>query len=670
MTLVQEATTNTDAGPALPYVRQELALARARPRRPWGYTLAYWLGGALLAAGVLAVAITIISGSTQAFSHYGLGFLTSTTWSPGSGQYAPGVLVVDTVVVTGVAMALAVPVGIGAAIALTEVVPARLGGFMASVIDLLAGVPTIVIGLWALAVLLPLFERDIEPSLKKVPWLGHNLFGGFAYGTGILLAATVLAITVLPTLVSLSRSALLGVPRADREAARALGATQWQAVHKVLLPSARPGIGAAITLATGRALGESISVALVIGSTPVLPHSLLSQAVTLGSGIVNNFGEASPGLGRSAVIALGAVLFVLTMVVNAIGRATWGRGRQGRRRERVPVVLTQGPAGGLPPLLGPTDGRAQADLPPAPFPPAPSLPEGPTPREGIIGLADRRPSLQLGRSLRWRLWRGRAAEGFSTLFVLVALVPLVALFGYTIYKGADVLSWSFFVRPQKLVLSAQGPVLGGGISTAIAGTLKIMGLALAIAVPISMLGALFLYEANGRLAALLRSGTEVLAGVPAIVIGIFAYSAIVVPLHHPSLLAAAVAVAVLMLPIMTRANEEAIRSVPRDLSEAGAALGAGRSRVMRSVVLRSSLPGLVAGNLLATARACGETAPLLFTLAAPTMAMTLTIYNDATQGVGSMPATAWGTAFVLLAGILVLSLSARGVAAHLTRKAR
>lgn len=680
MTLLQGPAAN-ELSPALSPARDAPAPRRAwRPvagsgqqslwRRGLGYRGACLLGGALLAAAVVAVIVTIATGSAQAFSHYGLGFLTSGTWSPDNGQFAPGVLVVDTLVVSGLAMVLAIPVGLGTAIALAEVLPARVAGFIASVIDLLAGVPSIVIGLWALVVLLPVFERDVEPRLQKLPLLGHSLFGGFAYGTGILLCSSVLAVLALPTLVSLSRSALLGVPRADREAARALGATKWQAVRRVLLPTARSGIGAAITLATGRVLAESIAVALVIGSTPSLPHSLLSQGVTLGSGIVNNFGEADPGLERSAVIGLGAVLFVLTLLVNLGGRLLWGRARQPGRMQaaQVPTLPTIGPTGGLPvltvnsassptrldaaPLDGPLDPPLDAGLLDRPY--------GPAPDRTPLSPAD-----ISRRTLPRRLWAARAGQALCSLLVVVALAPLAALLGYTAVKGVGAISWDFFFTPANPLVPS-----GGGVSTAIAGTLKVVGLALAMAVPTSLLGALFLYERSGRVANLLRTGVEVLAGVPSIVVGIFAYTVIVVPLHHATMLAGAVAVAVLMLPVMTRANEEAVGAVPQDLHEAGAALGARRGRVMRSVVLRTALPGLVAGNLLAVARATGETAPLLFTLAAPTMAMTLTIYNDATQDSGSLPTTAWGTALVLLVGILLLSLSARAIAAHLTRKAR
>ena len=147
--------------------------------------------------------------------------------------------------------------------------------------------------------------------------------------------------------------------------------------------------------------------------------------------------------------------------------------------------------------------------------------------------------------------------------------------------------------------------------------------------------------------------------MPSIVIGIFAFEVVVRPMHKPSTLAASIALAVLMLPIMVRADEEAIRSVAVDLQEAGAALGASRWRVVRSVVLRGSLPGLVAGNLLALARAMGETAPLLFTLAAPTLALTWLIYTDATEPFPAQQQLAWAAALVLLAAVFVFSVLAR-----------
>jgi phosphate transport system permease protein len=262
--------------------------------------------------------------------------------------------------------------------------------------------------------------------------------------------------------------------------------------------------------------------------------------------------------------------------------------------------------------------------------------------------------------------------------VAIALAPLVALVAYTTSRGVRALSWSFLTH----VPTPPG-VPGGGISSAIVGSLIIVGLGAAMAVPVGTMCALFLVERRGRLAGAIRFGADVLTGVPSIALGIFAYSVLVGPrglIGHFSGLAGSFALAVLMLPIVIRASEAAMRSVPRDLWEAGLALGVRRSRVVRSVVVRGALPGLVTGNLLAVARAVGETAPLLVTVLGSTLlatnplqpmgALSLTIYSDGTQAYPAAQQIAWGTAFVLLTLVLVLSIVARVVSARLNRQAR
>jgi len=279
----------------------------------------------------------------------------------------------------------------------------------------------------------------------------------------------------------------------------------------------------------------------------------------------------------------------------------------------------------------------------------------------------RRPIIQAAArdSLRRRRRQGRSVQVLCVLATAVGLAPLVALVYYTLDRGFGGISLGFLTHAP-----VPEGVPGGGISTAIVGTGEIVGLALLMAVPVGLLAALFLHERRGHLAAAVRFGADLLTGVPSIVIGIFAYAVLVRPLHHFSNLAASFALAVLMLPIMIRANEEAMRTVATDLWEAGVALGARRSRVARSVVLRGALPGLVTGNLLALSRGVGETAPLLFTVAAPTMAMTLLIYSEGTQPFPDEQQTAWATALLLLVFVLLLSAAARLVAWRLTRRAR
>jgi phosphate transport system permease protein len=282
------------------------------------------------------------------------------------------------------------------------------------------------------------------------------------------------------------------------------------------------------------------------------------------------------------------------------------------------------------------------------------------------------------RSLGRRRLIGRIAIGLCVVAVAISLAPLVALVAYTTSRGLKALSWSFLTH-----IPTPPGIPGGGISSAIVGSLIIIGLAVVMAVPIGTLCALFLVERRGRLAGALRFAADVLTGVPSIALGIFAYAVLVGPgslIGHFSGLAGSFALAVLMLPIVVRASEAAMRTVPRDLWEAGLALGVRRSRVVRSVVLRGALPGLVTGNLLAVARAVGETAPLLFTVLGSTLlatnpvqpmgALSLTIYSNGTQPYPAAQEIAWGTAFVLLVLVLALSVVARVVSARLNRQAR
>jgi phosphate transport system permease protein len=278
-------------------------------------------------------------------------------------------------------------------------------------------------------------------------------------------------------------------------------------------------------------------------------------------------------------------------------------------------------------------------------------------------------------SLRRRRMFGSGTRVACYVALVVAFIPLVALISYTVKRGVQGLSVGLFTQ-----LPVPEGVPGGGVYNAIIGTLIIVGLAAVVAIPVGLAVALFLVDRRGKLAATIRFVADVMSGIPSIAIGVFAYALIVVPSHHYSGITGSFALAVLMLPIIIRADEVAMRAVPEDLWDAALALGARPSRVARSVVLRTSLPGIVTGNLLAVARAVGETAPLLFTALGSTLletnpfqpmqAMPLTVLTDGTQADPHLQTVAWATALVLLAFVLVLSIVARTFASYATRHAR
>ncbi len=299
-------------------VREALDRRRGRP----GGRLAgavRWVGAGLFVAVVLALVWSLLAGAEPAFARDGLRFLWGGSLDRTGTAYGAGPFVVGTLLTTAVALLLAVPVGIGTAAMLSELAPRWLAGPLSILVDLIAAVPSIVVGLFGLLVLSPLFGRDVGPFLKELPLLGRLFGGTLEGGSSVLLAGVILAVMILPTMVALTRTAFAGVARADREAALALGATRWQVVRGAVIPGARSGIRAAFTLSVGRAVGEAIAVALVIGNRPAVPHSLLAPGATLGSYVVTQFSEAAQGLPRARIVGLVVVLLVLTALVNGAG---------------------------------------------------------------------------------------------------------------------------------------------------------------------------------------------------------------------------------------------------------------------------------------------------------------------------------------------------------------
>jgi len=268
---------------------------------------------------VVSLVVSLVNSSSQAFAHSGLSILWTGTWDPTHQVYGAAEFIVGTLVTTAVALILAVPVGVASSAYLSDLAPRWLAAPLSVAIDLIAAVPSIVVGLWGLLVLTPLFAQHVEPFFKRIPVI-EWFFHGQALGPSMLLAGVVLAVMILPTIVALARTAMGAVPLTDREAARALGGTPWQVVRHAVIPGARTGIEAAVTLAMGRALGEAIAVAMVIGNSYTYPHSLLSPGATLGSAVVNTFGGATTSLERSAVIALVVILLAITALVNAGGQ--------------------------------------------------------------------------------------------------------------------------------------------------------------------------------------------------------------------------------------------------------------------------------------------------------------------------------------------------------------
>jgi phosphate transport system permease protein len=273
---------------------------------------------------LVGIALLVLIDSWPSLTAFGLSYFTTTVWDPVHLVFGAAAYVYGTIVTTVVAVALAAPVAIGTSIYLTEFAPRRVRGPVAFVIELLAYIPSIVYGLWAIFVMVPIMRNAVEPALQgtvgRLPIVGQ-LFAGVPVGLDLLSGGVVLAIMILPILTAVSREVLLAVPPTQREAMIGLGATRWEAVSRAVLPYARPGIIGGIVLGVGRAFGETMAVTMVVGnSSRDITGSLFVPGYTMASAIANQFIEADTELYFSAIVEVALLLLLVAVVVNAVAR--------------------------------------------------------------------------------------------------------------------------------------------------------------------------------------------------------------------------------------------------------------------------------------------------------------------------------------------------------------
>ncbi|MGB8496052.1 MAG: phosphate ABC transporter permease subunit PstC [Candidatus Acidiferrum sp.] len=277
----------------------------------------------VFAASVVLITVLLLYelwvGSALPRQKFGLHFFVTQVWDPVIDQYGALPFIYGTLVTSVLALLIAVPLGIGAAIFLAELAPPRISDTLQFFIDLLAAVPSVIYGLLGVFIIVPLMRTVIFPGLNK-PLGFMPFFKGPSYGVGFLTAGIVLAIMVIPYIISVSREVLLSVPRDQREAALALGSTRWESTWKVVVPFAKTGILGSVFLALARALGETMAVTMVIGNTPTISASLFAPGYSIAAVIANEFTEATGDLYLQALIELGLVLFLLTFILNGLAR--------------------------------------------------------------------------------------------------------------------------------------------------------------------------------------------------------------------------------------------------------------------------------------------------------------------------------------------------------------
>lgn len=618
--------------------------------------------GAAALIGVAAIAYMVVKtfGLTGVLmDEVGLrDFLTGREWAPSLKKFGALPAIWGTLMASAIAMAIAVPFAIGVAIGTAVLLPPRLRQLAGGLVDLLAAIPSVVYGLWGVLVLAP----AVKPALEWIArhHLGIGAFDGPVLGGSILVAGLVLAVMILPIITAVIREVVSAVPVDQREAALALGATRWEMIKSSILPAARSGIVGASALGLGRAVGETIAVAMVIGSQPNLFESLLAPGQTLAGTIANEYNSADGPLHASALVTMAILLFGIAFVVNLLARALVARSglgtglwtrllrrrlphRRARSAARTPRVRRQ------PPYV--ISERLRRAIPP---------------RMSIV---------------RSRRVRSSIAEVAIALSVVMAMVPLVLVLWYCVTKGAGALSLDFFLS------DGEPDTVGNGIKHAIVGTMVLVGVATAIAVPIGILSALFLRECatRGPVARKVAAGMgvyiDMLLGVPSIVAGLVVSIVVVLGMGRFSALAGGIALAFIMYPITVRSADEMLRLVPQSQVEAALALGAPRWRVAWSVMLPGALPGITTGVMIAIARVAGETAPLVMTalgaqffsasLLQPIASLPQYIFTGTISStVPIAQEHSWGAALVLVTFVLILNLAARMVIRRHTKEPR
>jgi phosphate transport system permease protein len=292
----------------------------------------------LFAFSILAILLLMVvemcKESLPAIEKFGLRFITGRDWDAVQGSFGALAFIWGSVISSIFALLLATPLSVGTAIFITEIAPKKVGGVVASLVELLAAIPSVIYGLWGVLIMAPWLQRGVEPFL--IDHLGFlTFFRGAPYGVSMLAAIFILMIMVVPIITSITKEVLLAVPQSQKEAAIALGATRWEMIRIAVIPYGKSGILGAVILGLGRAIGETMAVTMVIGNTPQISLSLLAPGYTMPSVIANEFAEASSKLHAAALMEIGLILLVITLIINSMARfLIWSvtRGAKGGSR--------------------------------------------------------------------------------------------------------------------------------------------------------------------------------------------------------------------------------------------------------------------------------------------------------------------------------------------------
>jgi phosphate transport system permease protein len=520
-------------------------------------------------------------------------FLSGTKWSPTESlQFGTYPLIVGTLLVTLGAMIIAIPISIGGALFISELASSRVRSIIKPAIELLAGIPSVVYGFFGL-IILTTWIKDIFGVPTGETWLAGSI---------------ILGIMAIPTITTVAEDAIKAVPREFKEGSLAMGATKWQTIQKVTIPSALSGITAAIILGIGRAVGETMAILMVCGNAAIIPTPLwniFSPIRTLTSTLGIETAEVPVGGPHyHALFGIAVLLLVITFIINItavylLGTIQKRQGATAKKKKQFFNITLLMKIKKIFTSLGLLFILLILYL--------------------ITGFLITAILVIIGGFL-WFMrkkisQKNQQKIAFSTLgaSILIIIVVLGIILSYIIINGAGALSWEFLTEAPKRLGRE------GGISTPLIGTLYLVAGAIAIALPIGVGASIYLteYTKENTLTKIIRTGADLLNGTPSIVFGLFGFAFFVLYLKFGfSLIAGQITLAFMIIPTILRTTEEALRSVPQSLREGSYAVGATRWQTIRRVVLPPAAPGIITGAILGIGRAAGETAPIMFTAVA------------------------------------------------------
>jgi len=613
---------------------------------------------ALSSLSILAIiTIFIVAQSVPFFKEIGFfKFIFGMEWSPGHGEYGVFPMIVGSLSVTLGAILIGVPIGLCCAIFLAEFAPAKLRNIFRPAIQLLAGIPSVVYGFVGLMFVVPFIM---------------NFIGG--PGASLLAGSVILAVMILPTVISISEVALMSLPRQYKEGALALGMTHWQTIWRVQLPAAKSGIVASAILGMGRAIGETMAAILVLGNAPAFPRSILDPLRTLTTNIGIEMGYAT-GTHKEALFATGVVLFVIIMLISSAAQYFTReklKGKSKSKTKKAAVVkeeTAEKPEEKAVSAIKPRVRKsAKENVEVSPLRVCDTSVEmtaehesEPTPKKRLISP---RASAKIAKAVIW----------FAAMLVISVLVAIIV---YLLVMGLPTINWTFLTDvPRKMGQQ-------GGVSSAIMGTFLVTFWALLFAVPFGVGTAFFLaeYTKENLFTRIIRFCVESLAGIPSIVYGLFGFIFFVIYLNMGwSVLAGGLTLAVMILPTIIRTSEEAIKTVTNAYRETSFSLGATKWQTIRKAVFPSALRGIVNGIILAVGRCVAETAALTLTAGTAagmpesifdsTRTLASHFYILTVDGLVAMD-NAYGTAALLIILILIINVGANALVNRFVAKGK